>query len=137
MTDTKNNLKELALKRATALNIIEPNEVRRSESYGVLLDLTPAQKEKIKEIEADGEHAVYHLVRTRMSLGGDIVTMTAYLVVTKEDIDEDGEDIGFDDFDDTYGYRVFAYVVNEDWDDCSEWGYIMVKPSFGGLKRTA
>ena len=31
--------------------------------------------------------------------------------------------------------RVFAYVYNKDFDWCSEFGSIVVKPSIGGLVR--
>ena len=34
-------------------------------------------------------------------------------------------------------YEAFAYVENVSWPDCSEYGYIYVKPSVGGLVRTA
>ena len=103
--------------------------INASESGGILYWANEHETEMIVKLQADG-NVVWHIIRGIFVLGGvDECEMTCYLLATEDDpsylMVEDGE------------YEVFAFVANISWPDCSEYGYIYIKPSVGGLVRTA
>ena len=103
--------------------------INASESGGILYWANEHETETVTKLQSDGK-VVWHIIRGIFVLGGvDECEMTCYLLATDEDTDR----LVFEDGD----YEVFAYVENLSWPDCSEYGYIYVRPSFGGLVRIA
>ena len=123
-----NFIKQLGM-HENVLAEFDTGTINASESGGILYLANEHETEMIAKLQADGD-VVWHIIRGIFVLGGvDECEMICYLLATEEDASylmvEDGE------------YEVFAYVENVSWPDCSEYGYIYVKPSVGGLVRTA
>ena len=123
-----NFIKQLGM-HENVLAEFDTGTINASESGGILYWANEHETEMIAKLQADGD-VVWHIIRGIFVLGGvDECEMICYLLATEEDASylmvEDGE------------YEVFAYVENVSWPDCSEYGYIYVKPSVGGLVRTA
>ena len=123
-----NFIKQLGM-HENVLTEFEAGTINASESGGILYWANEHETEMITKLQADGD-VVWHIIRGIFVLGGvDECEMTCYLLATEDDpsylMVEDGE------------YEVFAFVENISWPDCSEYGYIYVKPSVGGIVRTA
>ena len=123
-----NFIKQLGM-HENVLTEFEVGTINASESGGILYWANEHETEMITKLQADGD-VVWHIIRGIFVLGGvDECEMTCYLLATEDDpsylMVEDGE------------YEVFAFVENISWPDCSEYGYIYVKPSVGGIVRTA
>lgn len=125
-----------ALKRMKMLRIY-PNAVRdfkkkarvinKSEGYGALYWLDDEEKEIVKNFEKESGGMVYACILNCLEFG-ECLSM---LFVSKN------EEEWQMDRDDIMGGYAFAYVYNKTYPDCSEYGTIGIKPSFGGLIRTA
>ena len=98
-----------------------------SESYGVLYWLNESQKEYVKEFEQEFNAVVYHVIYNNTEFG----ELLAFLYVSNDE-----DEWGYDRDDLKDGYAC-AYVKNLDEAAFSEFGSIGIKPSFGGLIRTA
>ena len=125
----RNYIKQLDM-HDNVLSEFEAGTINASESGGILYWANEHETEMIAKLQQQDGDVVWHIIRGIFVLGGvDECEMTCYLLATEEDASylmvEDGE------------YEVFAYVENISWPDCSEYGYICVKPSVGGLVRTA
>ena len=125
----RNYIKQLDM-HDNVLTEFEVGMINASESGGILYWANEHEQDQIKRIQELDDCVVWHIIRGIFVLGGvDECEMICYLLATEEDASylmvEDGE------------YEVFAYVENVSWPDCSEYGYICVKPSVGGLVRTA
>lgn len=96
-----------------------------SGSLGGLYEADDKLKNMIKDVETKHEITVYHVVEN-MVAGMHCYSM---LCVCKypEEYEMNEEDL-------KDGYA-FSYVLNVDAPDCSEFGTICVKPTFGGLRR--
>lgn len=96
-----------------------------SGSLGGLYEADDKLKNMIKDVETEHEITVYHVVEN-MVMGMHCYSM---LCVCKypEEYEMNEEDL-------KDGYA-FSYVLNVDAPDCSEFGTICVKPTFGGLRR--
>ena len=96
-----------------------------SGSLGGLYEADDKLKNMIKDVETEHDIIVFHVV------DGFVMGMHCYsmLCVCKhpEEYEMDEEDL-------RDGYA-FSYVLNVDAPDCSEFGTICVKPTFGGLRR--
>lgn len=101
--------------------------INKSEHGGILYWLDDKENELVKAFEEKHNSVVYHVIHTYTDLG----EMLALLYVS------DSEEEWEYDIDDLKAGYPFAYVMNLDDDDCSEFGSIGVKPQFGGLVRTA
>ena len=124
-----NFIKQLGM-HENVLAEFEAGTINASESGGILYWANEHEQDQIKRIQELDDCVVWHIIRGIFVLGGvDECEMICYLLATEEDASylmvDDGE------------YEVFAYVENVSWPDCSEYGYICVKPSVGGLVRTA
>ena len=97
-----------------------------SEGIGLLYWLDDDEKEMVKKFEEEHEMVVYHVIKTFSTLG----LMYSLLYVSKhmDELEMDRADI--------LDGRAFVYVVNKDMPDCSEFGTIGIRPSFGGVIRT-
>lgn len=96
-----------------------------SGSLGGLYEADDKLKNMIKDVETEHEITVYHVVEN-MVYGMHCYSM---LCVCKypEEYEMNEEDL-------KDGYA-FSYILNVDAPDCSEFGTICVKPTFGGLRR--
>lgn len=94
-------------------------------SLGGLYEADEKLKNMIKDVETEHDIIVYHVVEN-MVMGMHCYSM---LCVCKypEEYEMNEEDL-------KDGYA-FSYVLNVDAPDCSEFGTICVKPTFGGLRR--
>jgi len=101
--------------------------VNLSEHGGILYWLDENQQEYVKEFENKYNAVVYHVIHNITEFG----ELLAFLYVS--DSQEEWE-YDRDDLKDGYAC---AYVKNLDDEMCSEFGSIGIKPSFGGLVRTA
>lgn len=99
--------------------------INRSEEMGLLYWLDDEEKEMVKKFEEEWEGVVYHVIKTLSNIG----LMYSLLYVSKyaEQWEMDHGDI--------QGGFVFAYVVNKDMPDCSEFGSISIIAANGGLVR--
>lgn len=93
--------------------------------FGGLYEADEKLKNMIKDVETEHDIIVYHVVEN-MIYGMHCYSM---LCVCKypEEYEMNEEDL-------KDGYA-FSYVLNVDAPDCSEFGTICVKPTFGGLHR--
>lgn len=101
-------------------------KVWESESYGALYEVNDEEQKIIDKFEANNKDClVYHMIHNKFEFGECYTIL--YVSSDKEEWQQDKKDI-------EDGY-VFAYVENIDDDWCSEFGTIVIKPSFGGLIR--
>ena len=93
--------------------------------FGGLYEADDKLKNMIKDVETEHDIIVFHVVEN-MVMGMHCYSM---LCVCKypEEYEMNEEDL-------KDGYA-FSYVLNVDAPDCSEFGTICVKPTFGGLRR--
>ena len=101
--------------------------LNKSENGGILYWLDDNEKEIVKSIEEKlGGVLIYHVILSRTNLG----TMYSFLFV---ETDEKEWDTTHENMDNE---ECIAYVFNKEAPDCSELGYIGIKPSLGGVRRT-
>ena len=90
------------------------------------VDNNPSWKKRIKDIESSKGILVYHAQLTHTTMGD----MLSLLYVSKD------EHEWASDRNALAKAQACAYVMNLDDPDCSEFGWIGVKPSMGGVVRT-
>ena len=116
------------------INAMKNDKLWQSEGCGpmsgILYAAEPAILEQAKKIEEKQDALVWHAIKGVYLLGGDRVKMVAYLLVTNEDLNGPELPECVDG-----SYAVFAYVQNNSWELCSEYGDTAVKPANGGLRR--
>lgn len=128
---------EEGVKRMRALKMLKQpiNEFKKegvlnlSENGGYLYWLNDFERDMVAKFEAEHECTVYHVIKSMVNLCGDEVTMYALLYVSQWERDWE------DELKNIRNGEAYAYVVNVDMPDCSEFGCIGVKPSIGGVKR--
>lgn len=86
--------------------------------------------EKIESLTKDGA-VVYHVTHEYFEFG----ECWDLLLITDEDVSNDYGEGSREDFD-NYGIQ-FAYVINTDVPEFSEFGSIQIQTRAGGIKRTA
>ena len=131
------NQKEVAIKCLEKLNIYKPyiNKFKSKagtpcffENYaGFWADQEPALMSKIKEVENEYKCLVYAITHEYTDFG----ECWSMLLVPR---DNDGADDLLDKFNLSEFYA-FAYVWNKSDDYLSEFGDIVVRAAYGGLKR--
>lgn len=96
-------------------------------SIGIMSNLFPELKDKVKWLEEKYHGMVYHVIRTETPIG----EMYSFLYISpyREDWEVDERCISDN--------IVFSYVWNKTWDDGSEFGTIQVANIDGLLLRTA
>ena len=101
-------------------------KVWESEGYGALYEVNQKEQDLIDNFEKNHPNClVYHMIHNVFEFG-ECYSML-YVSSDKEEWEQDKQDI-------KDGYT-FAWVENVDLDWCSEFGSIVIKPSFGGLIR--
>lgn len=93
--------------------------------FGGLYEADEKLKNMIKDVETEHDIIVYHVV------DGFVMGMRCYSMLCVCKYPEEYE-MNEEDLKDGYA---FSYVLNVDAPDCSEFGTICVKPTFGGLRR--
>lgn len=96
-----------------------------SGNLGGLYEADDKLKNMIKDVEAEHEITVYHVIENT------VYGMHCYSMLCVCKYPEEYE-MNEEDLKDGYA---FSYVLNVDAPDCSEFGTICVKPTFGGLRR--
>lgn len=122
-----------ALKRMNMLKLsshcisaFRNGEVWESEGLGALYELNDKEKEILKEFNQNNQEClVYHIIHNKFEFGEcyTILFVSNY----EEEWEQDKEDIN--------NNIAFVYVKNIDYEDCSEFGTIALRSSFGGLIR--
>ena len=108
------------------INAFKKGKVWESEGFGALYEVNEKEQEIINDFEKDNPgYKVYHMIHNLFEFGECYSLL--YVSNDKEEWEQDRNDIK-----ENY---VFAYVKNIDFDYCSEFGSIAIKPSFGGLVR--
>lgn len=92
---------------------------------GGLYEADDKLKNMIKDVETEHEITVYHVIENA------VYGMHCYSMLCVCKYPEEYE-MNEEDLKDGYA---FSYVLNVDAPDCSEFGTICVKPTFGGLRR--
>lgn len=120
-------MKILKLSRNAITDFKDDDRLYKSEDLGFLYWLYDDEEEMVKKFEKEHECVVYHVILSRTNIG----TMYSLLYVSLDD--EEWEE----DRADLQNGQVLAYVVNKAAPECSEIGYIGIKPQIGGLVRVA
>lgn len=120
-------MKILKLFKNVITDFKDDDRLNKSEDLGFLYWLYDEEEEMVKKFEKEHECVVYHVILSRTNIG----TMYSLLYVSLDDEawEEDREDL--------QNGQVLAYVVNKAAPECSEIGYIGIKPQIGGLVRVA
>ena len=120
-------MKILKLFKNVITDFKDDDRLNKSEDLGFLFWLYGEEEEMVKEFEKEHECVVYHVILSRTNIG----TMYSLLYVSLDD--EEWEE----DRADLQNGQALAYVVNKAAPECSEIGYIGIKPQIGGLVRVA
>ena len=136
---SKENKKQEAIKRMTALGLFKPcikaftkyDEVQLSEPTGGLYEFSDNEElnAKVKELEAEHNALVYHIIHSPVRFDGIPMDLYNFLYVSDE-----SEEWILDNEDIQDGYTM-TYVWNKSDDWMSEFGSIAVQERFGGLVR--
>lgn len=108
------------------ISVFRNGEIWESEGLGALYELNDKEKEILKEFNQNNQGClVYHIIHNKFEFGEcyTILFVSNY----EEEWEQDKEDIN--------NNIAFVYVKNIDYEDCSEFGTIALRPSFGGLIR--
>lgn len=132
-TELRNTMKAEAIKYMNILNLdkrcikaFEKGNVWLSSGpLGGLYEADDKLKNMIKDVENEHEITVYHVIENT------VYGMHCYSMLCVCKYPEEYE-MNVEDLKDGYA---FSYVLNVDAPDCSEFGSIVVKPTFGGLRR--
>lgn len=93
--------------------------------YGALYWLNDEQKKLVRDWEEKTGNLVYHVIHNRMEFGEMLNLL--YISRNPEEWMKDRTDI--------QNEEALVYVINLDDDVCSEYGYIGIRPMFGGVIR--
>lgn len=120
-------MKILKLFKNVITDFKDDDRLNKSEDLGFLYWLYDEEEEMVKEFEKEHECVVYHVILSRTNIG--IMYSLLYVSLDDEEWEEDRTDL--------QNGQVLAYVVNKAAPECSEIGYIGIKPQIGGLVRVA
>lgn len=120
-------MKKLKLHENVIHEFKSEGKINRSEFGGILYWLDEKENGMVKEWEEETGNMVYHVIKNHTDLG----VLYSFLYVSKytEEWESDMADL-------EEGYA-FVYVWVEDDPIFSEYGTIGIKPSIGGVRRTA
>lgn len=131
---TREEMKQEALKRMQALQIhgtprrefMQSDKLNLSENGGILYWLEDDEVKMVKEFEEKYGHVVYHVIKSYLH-GGDVLYSLLY--VNKDEKQWKSENRHL------MQMNPYVYVVNQTAPHCSEFGSIVIRPQWGGLKR--
>lgn len=123
-----------ALARMKKLNL-HPNAIKEFAEEGklnlsrrgILFWLDEDEQKMVKKFEEKTGNLVYHVILNQMEFG--LCYSLLYVSPREEEWESDRKDLN-----EKYP---FAFVVNADVPEFSEYGTIGIKPMFGGVLRTA
>jgi len=118
-------MKKLQLHENVIREFAADGTLNISEFGGILYWLTDEQKGLVSRVENDCGGVVYHLVHSYTTIG-EFITV---LFVSAQADEWQSDDEELED-----GYAV-SYVENVTDPELSEYGWVVVKPQFGGLVR--
>ena len=120
-------MKLLELYPTVIKEFINEKVINKSEHIGILYWLDDDEKKFVKDFEDENNAVVYHIIKTYTTIG--CMLSVFYVSADEAEWESDREDIKIGE--------QLCYVKNIDNEDCSEFGFICFKKSFGGLVRTA
>lgn len=100
-------------------------KLSRSDYGGILYWLDDKEVKMVKAFEKENKAVVYHVIKSYSQFG----ELYSLLFVSQY---EDEWEMDNNDLDENL---TFAYVVNVDCPDCSEFGTIEIMPCIGGVAR--
>lgn len=126
--------KEEAVKRLECLkvhkNVLKEFKkegvLNKSENMGILYWLDDEEKAIVDWFEKKNKAVAYHVIHQHTDIGE--LYNILYVILDDSEWEMDHEDLA-------RGHAL-AYVVNKTMPDCSEFGYIGVKPLIGGVAKT-
>lgn len=108
------------------INAFKRGEIWESEGYGTLYELNDKEKKMVEEFEKNNPGCmVYHLIHNVFEFGECYSMLFVGNEVGEWELEKEELREGY----------VFSYVKNVTDEYCSEFGSIVVRPSFGGLIR--
>ena len=108
------------------INAFKRGEIWESEAYGALYELNDNEKKMEEEFEKNNPGCmVYHLIHNVFEFGECYSMLFVGNEVGEWELEKEELREGY----------VFSYVKNVTDEYCSEFGSIVVRPSFGGLIR--
>lgn len=108
------------------INAFKRGEIWESEGYGALYELNDKEKKMVEEFEKNNPGCmVYHLIHNVFEFGECYSMLFVGNEVGEWELEKEELREGY----------VFSYVKNVTDEYCSEFGSIVVRPSFGGLIR--
>jgi hypothetical protein len=108
------------------INAFKRGEIWESEGYGALYELNDKEKKMVEEFEKNNPGCmVYHLIHNVFEFGECYSMLFVGNEVGEWELEKEELREGY----------VFSYVKNVTDECCSEFGSIVVRPSFGGLIR--
>jgi len=105
----------------------ESNRLFLSERIGFLYWLNEEEQEMIRQWEEETGNFVYHVIKSNIEFG--LCYSFLYVSIHAEEWPTDRGNL--------QSMMPLVYVKNATYDDCSEYGFIAVKPNIGGLVRIA
>lgn len=133
MDELRERQKAEAVKRMKKLGIMEQpikefeeeGKLNLSENGGFLYWLNDGQKEMVEKFEKEHNSLVYHVIHQFTNIGEmySLLYVSEYVGEWERDANDIGEG------------QALAYVINMSMPDCSEFGFIGIQPSIGGVTR--
>ena len=118
-------MKLLRLHQNAVREFRDEGKLNLSGVYGALYWLNDEQKKLVRDWEEKTGNLVYHVIHNRMEFGEMLNLL--YISRNPEEWTKDRTDI--------QNEEALVYVINLDDDVCSEYGYIGIRPMFGGVIR--
>lgn len=118
-------MKVLKMNEKAVRDFRDDDRVNKSDHFGALTGLNKHEKAVVKEFEEKHDTVVYHVIHQFTNIGE--LNSLLYVSLDDSEWEMDREDL-------TEG-QALAYVVNKTCPNCSEFGSIGVKSSFGGVIR--
>lgn len=133
MSDLREKMKQEAVGRMASLNL-HPKVINEFKDEGklnlslkgFLYWLDESQLERVRKFEEESGCMVYHVIYNHMTIG-EMLTFL-YVSKTEEEWEMERNDLAME--------TPIAYVVNLNYDICSEFGSVRIQKHLGGLIRT-
>ena len=99
--------------------------LNESENGGCLYWLNENEKKIVEQFEEDHKAVVYHVIHQLTNIG----ELYSLLYVSHDDEEWEASNKDLDNG------EALVYVYNHSFPDCSEFGYVGIRPQIGGLVR--
>lgn len=108
------------------LTDFKEDRLNKSELVGILFWLNDEEIKAVREFEKEHDSIVYHVIHQFTNIGE--LYSFLYVKLDNEEWEMDDDGLKQDE--------ALAYVWNKTTPEFSEFGYIGIRPQFGGLVRT-